>query len=357
MATAAKFAKAILRFFLVAALVLTMFIAGTAAVVNLVRHRNAQHFLLALRTVKVGTTTGSEALAIGKRFNTKTYIVQHTELPSGFSDATVDVPQTDCLTGNCSLSFGADANARWMEAISYSLLRWDALRRWIPANAFVAEITVEHGIVTDLLVEQSSLQQEDYQQARTIISSKALVSPWNIRRYTAHITGGPGRHAPTVELRFNPRIHHPDQEAALNFNLKCLRLGRSCSACEMLPTVCQDDEHGDWFYFEMPPELLRDFQAAVNRLKLGSTQDQVVKTIGSGGLTSLRLFDDRLPYRFPDDTMFAGQEPETLIYFVKKWRQYEEHENPRDQTVTLVFDSQDRLVRIDSKADGIRSIQ
>jgi hypothetical protein len=355
-ASFAKSARAILRVLIVAAFLFVVLIAVMTAVVDLIRHRSAQHFLTALRTVKVGTTIGSEALAIGQRFNAKTYVFEHAELPSGFSDRIVDVPPSACLSGNCFISFGADANARWMEAISYSLLRWDAIRRWIPANAIVADITVEHGIVTDLEVEQASLQQEDYQQARTMISSKTLASPWNIRRYTAHITGGPGRHAPTVELKFNPSSQHPNQESALNFNLKCLRFGRSCSTCEMLPGVCEDDEHGNWFYFEMPPELLKDFQAAVNHLKLGSTQDHVVKIIGSGGLTSQRLFDDRLPYRFPEDTMFTDQEPESLIYYVKKWRQYEERDNSKDQTVTFVFDSQDRLVRVDSKADGIPSI-
>lgn len=326
------------------------------AVVDLIRHRHAQHFLTALGTIKVGTTTGREALTIGQHFNAETYVLEHTELASGFSDRIVDVPASDCLSGNCSISFRADANARWMEVISNLLLRWDVIRRWIPLNAIGAGITVEHGIVTDLEVEQASLQQEDYQQARTIISSKPLASPWNIRRYTAHITGGPGRHAPTVELKFNPGSQHPNQESALNFNLKCLRLGKSCSTCEMLPGICEDDEHGNWFYFEMSPELLRGFQAAVEHLKLGSTQDRVIKIIGWGGPTSQQLFDDRLPYRFPENTMFGEHEPESLIYYVKKWRQYEERDNPKDQTVKFVFDSRDRLVRIDSKADGIPSI-
>ena len=205
----------------------------------------------------------------------------------------------------------------------------------------------------DLVVVQASIQQDDYHQARTIITSRPLASLWNIRRYTAHITGGPGRHAPTVELKFNPRSQHPNQEAALDFNLKCLRLGRSCSTCEILPSACEDDEHGNWFYFEMPPELLKDFQAAVNHLKLGSTQDNVVKIIGTGGLTLQRLFDDRLPYRFPDGTMYG--DVQSSIYYVRKWRETD-HENPKNQNVTFIFDKRDRLVRIDSKADGIHSL-
>jgi hypothetical protein len=236
------------------------------------------------------------------------------------------------------------------------MLRWDVLRRWVPLSGISAQITVEHGTVTDLLVSQVSIQQSDYHQARTIITSRHLASLWNIRRYTAHITGGPGRRAPTVELKFNPRSQHPNQQAALEFNLKCLRLGRSCSTCEILPSVCEDDEHGSWFYFEMSPELVRDLQAAVNHLELGSTEDHVAKIVGWGGLTAQPLFDDRLPYRFPDDTMFGDRNPEILIYYTKKFRQYEEHDNPKDQTVAFIFDSQDRLVRVDSKADGIRSI-
>jgi hypothetical protein len=54
--------------------------------------------------------------------------------------------------------------------------------------------------------------------------------------------------------------------------------------------------------------------------------------------------------------MFGDRNPEILIYYTKKFRQYEEHDNPKDQTVAFIFDSQDRLVRVDSKADGIRSI-
>lgn len=356
MATVAKFARAILRLFVVAALVLSVLVAGMAAFVDFIRDRNAQHLLLALRTVNVGTTTGSEALAISKRFDPKTYVVQHAELPSGFSDGFVDVPQGDCISGTCSLYFNADANAKWMEAFSYPLLRWDVLRRWVPLNGISTQITIEHGTVLDLEVSEVSLQQEDYHQARTIITSRPLASPWNIRRYTAHITGGPGRRAPTVELKFNPHSQHPHQEAGLDFNLKCLRLGRSCSTCEILPSVCEDYEYGNWFYFEMSPELMKVFQAAVSHLKLGSAEDHVVKIVGWGGLTSQQLFGDRLPYRFPDGTMFGDGDPESLIYYVKKWRQFEEHDNPKDQTVTFVFDNQGRLVRVDSKADGIRSI-
>ena len=352
-AISAKAVRIAVRVFLVATLVFLVLIASATVLIDFIRHRNAEHFLQAVRTVKVGATAGSEALAIGQTFKAKTYVVQHTELPSGVSNRIVDVPQSDCISGNCSLYFDADSNARWMEALSYPLWRWDALRKWVPINRISGEITVEHGTVTALEVSQGSLQQEEGHLARTVITSKPVAPLWNIRRYTAHVTGGPEGTAPTVELTFNPRSQHPNQEAALDFNLGCLRLGRSCSRCEILPSICEDDEHGNWFYFEMPPELLKDFQAAVNHIKLGSTEDHVAKMVGSGGYTPQQLFDDRLPYRFPDGTIFGNSE--SSIYYVKKWRE-NDNDNPKNQKVTFIFDEEDRLVRIDSKADGIHSI-
>jgi hypothetical protein len=199
-----------------------------------------------------------------------------------------------------------------------------------------------------------SIQQEEVHRARTLITSEPVASAWNIRRYTAFNTGGPGRTTPTVEIEFNPRSRHPNQGGTLDFNLNCLRIGRRCSRCEILPGICEDDEHGDWFYFEMSDNLLKDFQTAVNELRLGNSERIVVSRIGWGGLTSRPLFDDKLPYRFPDGTMLGERDPERLIHFVKKWRE-QDRPNPQDQTVTFVFDKQDRLTGIMSQADGIRS--
>jgi YD repeat-containing protein len=52
--------------------------------------------------------------------------------------------------------------------------------------------------------------------------------------------------------------------------------------------------------------------------------------------------------------MFGDRNPTRLIYYVKKWRQ-EQSGNPRDQTVTFVFDAQDKVVAITSNADSIHS--
>ena len=327
---------------------------GATLTLDIVRYHDARHLLDAVRCVKVGTTNGREALRIAQPFHANIYILQHTELPSGFSDHIVDIPATDCIAADCSISFASDAHAPWLTALYSPLLKWPRLRRWIPMSAMFANVTVEQGAVTEVSVEMQSIQQEEVHRARTVLSSKKEAPSWNIKQYTAFISGGLGRTSPTVDTRFNPNKSHPNADAAFDFNINCLLIGRSCSRCEILPRICEDAEHGNWFYFEMPPELLKDFQTAVNRLKLGSTEDSVIKVIGWGGLTSQRLFYEKLPYRFPDGTMVGDHDPERLIYYLKKWRE-DDNDNPQNQSLTFVFDPQGRLIRIESQVDGIRS--
>ncbi len=352
----AKILKTAARVFLIGALAILIFLGGLTASLNVIRHRRAQRFLNALRTVKVGSTTGSEALKVAHPFDAQVYIHRHTELPSGFSDQLVDVPPADCISGNCTVSFGPDAPLHWLSGIYYPFWTWPVLRKWVPISGIYASVTVEHGIVSELQITLESIQEKEVHTARTVVASNPSLPTWNIERYTAFHTGGPGKTSPTVEVRFNPRTRYPKQESALDFNLNCLRVGRSCSQCEILPGICEDEEHGEWFYFEMPDDLLKTFQSAVNKLPLGISEDSVVSRLGCewGGFGSWDLFDDKLPYRFPDGTNFGDIDPPRLIYYVKKWRERREGNN-RDQTVTLVFDKQDRLVRIVSQADGVRN--
>jgi hypothetical protein len=213
-------------------------------------------------------------------------------------------------------------------------------------------VTVEHGVVTEIFVELDSMQKEETQRGRTVITSKS-VPAWNIRRYTAFNTGGTTRTSPTVEATLNPKWPHPNQDAALDFNLRCLGLGRSCSSCEILPRICEDDEHGQWFYFEMSRDLLSSFRDVVNELPMHCPEGLVMNRVGGGRLTSQALYDDKLPYRFPDGTVFGDAEPNRLIYYLKKRREAN-NDDPKDQKVTFVFDDEDRLAAIVSQADGIR---
>ena len=348
----AKVLKKTVLVLLIGALVISVFIGGLIASLNVIRHRSAQRFLNVMRTVNVGTTTGNEALKVAQPFDAQVYILRHTELPSGFSDQLLDVQPADCVSGNCTLSFDADAHLHWLSGIAYPFWTWPVLRKWVPISGIYGNVTVEHGIVSELLVALESIQEKEVHRARTVITSKPSLPMWSIERYTAVNTGGPGRTTPTLLTTFNPRSPHAGQDAALDFNLNCLRIGRHCSPCEILPRICEDDEHGEWFYFEMPDDLLKNFRTTVNRLPLGSSLDLVVNRVGWDGLTSRELFDDRFPYRFPDGTMFGDSDPRRLIYYVKKWRKQRER-NPRDQTVTFVFDKQDRLARITSQVDGV----
>ena len=352
MAFDAKLRKT-LRVLLGSMLAMAVIIAGLTVSLAIIRRRDAQDFLNALRSVKVGTTTGGEALKCAQGFNADAYILKHTELSSGSSGQLVDVSPNECISANCTLSFAADAHTLWLRPFFYPLWKWPILRKWVPISGLSANVTVEHGIVTGLFVEMESIQQKEIHTARTVVTSKQVAAAWNIRRYTAFNTGGPGRTRPTVEVSFTPRSAHQNQDAALDFNLKCLQIGRTCSQCEILPRICEDEANGNWFYFEMSGDLLKNFQIAVNGLRLGCSEDAVVDRIGWGGITPHPLFDDKLPYRFPDGTMFGDDNPKQLIYYLKKRR--EGGENLQDQTVSFVFDKQDRLTGIISKADGIRS--
>jgi hypothetical protein len=349
-----KVLKKIARGVLASTLAIAVLITVLAIGLNTVRCRDAQRLLNVVRAINVGETTGSEVLRVVRQFDVRAYVIKETQSGSANSIQAVDVSPTDCVSASCTLWFASDAHAGWMRAVSYPLFKWPALRRWLPISGLGANVIVEHGTVSEVFVELESVQQDEVHRARTSLTSKPGPA-WNIKRYTAFNTGGPGRTSPTVATVLNPKWPHRNADAALDFNVRCLRIGQSCSECEILPRICEDDDHGQWFYFEMSGDLLNNFRAAVNELPMGSSEDILKHRIGGDRLTSKNLYDDKLPYRFPDGTVFLGDtSPLSVIYYVKKWRDRNEN-NPQDQKVTFVFDEEDRLVQIISQADGIRN--
>jgi hypothetical protein len=125
--------------------------------------------------------------------------------------------------------------------------------------------------------------------------------------------------------------------------------------CEILSRICEDAEHGQWFYFEMSDDLLNDFRATVDELPIGSAEEVLTHRLGGDRLTSKNLYDDKLPYRFPDGTVFLGDtSPLSVIDYVKKRRDRNE-DSPEDQKVTFILHDRGRLVRVASQAEGIRS--
>lgn len=353
MAFQSKALKKIARDVLASTLAIAVLIIVLAIGLNTVRCRDAQGFLNVVRAINVGETTGRELVGVVRQYDVRAYVIKETQSGPAYSIQAVDVSPIDCVSADCTLSFGADAHARWLTAVSYPLFKWPVLRKWLPISGLFANVTVERGTVSEVLVELESIQQEEDHRGRAFITSRPGPA-WNIKRYTAFSTGGGlGRTSPTVETIDNPKWPHQNADAALDFNVRCLRIGQSCSACEILPRICEDDDHGQWFYFEMSGDLLSNFRAAVNELPMGSSEDILNHRIGEDRLTSKNLYDDKLPYRFPDGTVFLGDtSPLSVIYYVKKWRERNE-DNPKDQKVTFVFDKEDRLVQIISQADGI----
>jgi hypothetical protein len=192
--------------------------------------------------------------------------------------------------------------------------------------------------------------------AISTMSAERNITPWRILRGGGGFKG-PGELAVAmdrVEIQATPDVISRRRIGALGFNLSCMRLMRHCSPCQLLPFACQAYEHGDWYYFELSDDLLKNFRTVVNDLPLGISEEMVVNRVGWGGLTSQELFDDKLPYRFPDGTMLEDSDPKHLVYYAKKWRE-EQDTDSRDRTITLTFDKNDRLIRVNSQVDGIHS--
>ena len=235
-------------------------------------------------------------------------------------------------------------------------IKYSTLRKWLCWNTLFVEISTAKGVVQEIGVFAMSVDERTSYMANTKITDDKKASPWRIRRGGGSMEG-PGEiiaGVDQIKIQATPNASSARKIGALAFDLGCLRLTRHCSPCQFLPFACQEYEHGDWFYFELPGDLLKHFQSAVNDLPLGSSEKIVVNRVGWGGLISQGLFDDKLPYRFPDGTMFGDSDPKRLIYYVKKWRE-EDEGNSQDRTVTLVFDKHDRLTEVKSAVEGIRS--
>jgi len=218
------------------------------------------------------------------------------------------------------------------------------------------EISTAKGVVQEIGVFAMSVDERTSYMANTKITGDKNASPWRIRRGggsmegTGEIIAGVDQ----IEIQATPNATSTRKIGALDFDLGCLRLTRHCSPCQLLPFACQEYDHGEWFYFELPGDLLKNFQTAVNELPLGSSEEMVASRLGWGGLTRQELFKDKLPYRFPDGTMFGDSDPKRLIYYVKRWRE-EQDTDSWDRRVTLIFDKNGRLARAESQVDGIRS--
>jgi hypothetical protein len=268
---------------------------------------------------------------------------------------TEKLPVSACAATDCAIFLGSTP---WEDqGLLYDLqIKNKRLRRWLPWNRFSIAFSTSKGVVQRIDLSAFSADDRLAHIATSKVSADRNISPWRILR------GGGGFEGPgnltvgmdRVEIEATPGAGALRKVGALAFDLSCMRLAKHCSPCQLLPFACQDYEQGDWNYFEMSGDLLNSLRIAINGLPLGSSETIVVNRIGSDGITSHELFDDKLPYRFPSGTMFSDNDPKRQVYYVKKWRE-EREGNPQDQTVTFFFDEHAKLTRIVSAVDGIHT--
>jgi hypothetical protein len=329
-----------------------LLLAATVALSDWDRQRQAEAMLAIAKSVRVGESTLADLIEAAKshrvNLDSRNYLNKQ-QMPSE------KVPVSACANTDCAIFLGS---ALWENhGPLYDLqIKNKRLRRWLPWNTFFVVFSTSNGVVQSMDLSAFSADDTLARIAISKVSTERNVSPWRILRSGGGFKG-PGDlmvGMDRVEVQATPDTVPTRKIGALGFDLSCMQLMKRCSPCELLPFACQDYEQGDWYYFEMSGDLLNSLRSAINGLPLGSPETIVVNRVGWDGLTSQELFDDKLPYRFPDGTMVSDSDPKRLIYYVKKWRE-EREGNPRDKTVTFVFDQQGKLAKITSDVDGIQT--
>jgi hypothetical protein len=264
------------------------------------------------------------------------------------------VPLSACASADCVIFFGS---APWDEhGLVYDLqIKNEKLRRWLRWNTLSAAISTSKGVVQDLDVYALSVDDKIAHVAFSKIVAEQNASPWRILRSGGGFKG-PGDVAvgmDRIEIQATSNATPIRRIGALDFDLRCMESTKHCSPCQLLPFACQDYEHGDWFYFEMSGDLLNKFQIAVNELPFGTSLETVENRLGVALPFGRQLFEDKLPYSFPNGTVFEDTNPRRLIYYVKRRR--ENDDDSQDRTVTMVFGKANTLMRVESQVDAIRS--
>ena len=315
--------------------------------------RKAEAMLTLAKTLRVGKSTVTDVVQASGILRKSMDVMRGTD---EYHMPVERVPVSTCASTDCVFLFEP---APWdkRSPLLYRLqIKYSKLRKWLHWNTLFVEISTTKGVIQEIGVFAMSVDERTAHMANTKIAKDKKASPWIIRRSGGSMEG-PGdilAGVDEIEVRATPEATNTRKIGALNFDLGCLRLTRHCSPCQFLVFACQEYDHGDWFYFELPADLVKNFQTAVNELPFGSSREMVASRLGWGGLTRQELFEDRLPYRFPDGTMFGDSDPKRLIYYLKKWRE-ENEGNSQDRTVTLVFDNHDKLAGIKSQVEGVRS--
>lgn len=108
------------------------------------------------------------------------------------------------------------------------------------------------------------------------------------------------------------------------------------------PMSRQEKDHG--YYFEMKPEDLKRLSENIKKVQIGENLTRVIELLGK-----------------PTDAIYGiGKQPPNAIvkkiikYYAKIWEKGFVNEK-HDKLVRFCFDSNDRLLKIDSNIEGIES--
>jgi hypothetical protein len=247
------------------------------------------------------------------------------------------------------------------------------VRLIIPLTAIAPPtITVRDGSVQDVTVTMAGSMVDRSTCPEVVIHHYGTPSsgtPWNVRpRIKFHTGGDCGPRAPEIRVDIAPDATYERERFSYALDLRCQWPGTSCTECEMLPGICEDMKGGNWFFYAMPEEELAGLKSGINNLQLGTEKSYFMernfgnpqdRDARSKFEVSARMpvieyaadWDFRKVWSDEDDEY----ENHKLTYYLKRWRARFE-EDPRDRpAVSLIFDKNQRLTRIESHVDGIRS--
>jgi hypothetical protein len=310
--------------------------------------RHAEAILKVAKSIRVGESTVTDVL---KAATTLRGLLDVRKGVDQDHFPVETIPISSCRSADCVLFFHL-APSDAPTTLYHLQAKYPALRKTLRVNTLMLTVSTSKGIVQRVEVTAQTIDDKTANEATATISNNKHDNPWSVKTVGGIMEGETNVGTHSIEIEATVAADATKKNQAFDFDVGCLRITRHCSPCSLLPFACQEYEHGGWFYFQMPEGLLIEFQTAVNALPLGVSQDAVANRLGWAGLFNRTLFEDKLPFHFPDGAMSGDSDPRRLIYYVRRHREHQY--NPEDQTVTLTFEN-DKLVRIKSEIAGFKN--
>lgn len=356
--------KAAARVFGYTCILIAFLLSSAVVAYDVIINWRARSFIKVLKTIEVGKTTGREAIAIAERFGGSASVIVHTVTKTSDETSWHDIPMSTCVAGDCELTIYAGQRQNAFKPVADFLCKHSGFRRWVPVSVLGADMEIKKGVVQELHAWMGSLDAETHLGRTNVYSGESPAgmwntTPWRVRKVRAHTTEAPSGRSIEIRVEAWSSVPHDRLMRAFDLNTRCLWLGFHCSPCQLLPSACDAYNHGDWYEFEMPEVALAKFRQAVNSFAIGTDLHTVYRQLGdsNGFGREQKLRDvtrDKLPFAFPYGAIVGTQSSCNIDFYVKKWRL--DWGSPRgagDQYVTFVMDDDCRLIRIESRVDGI----